>query len=292
MVGNISKTRGVLGATGPQGKQGIQGPKGDKGDIGEPFTYDMFTPEQLSALKGEKGDQGEQGIQGRRGEAFTYDDFTAEQLASLKGEKGDQGEQGIQGHKGDKGDKGDKGEKGDQGIQGEKGDRGNMPSVYLRLDEATGNLYYNSDGIVTSEEYVDTGSFADKTSIGSMDTLKTTNKSNLVAAINELYDLLRPSHAYVVILGGAENWTAEDVVDDSGNVVGVKYGQVVNVNNAIITDRSKVDLQFSMDQFAIFKAKNISFSTTNRGGVVTVYCEGEIPDYNYKIQATVTEVAI
>ena len=298
MVGNISKNRGVLGATGPQGKQGIQGPKGDKGDIGEPFTYDMFTPEQLSALKGEKGDQGEQGIQGRRGEAFTYDDFTSEQLASLKGEKGDQGEQGIQGHKGDKGDKGDKGEKGDQGIQGiqgiqgEKGDKGNMPSVYLRLDEATGNLYYNSDGIVTSIEYVDTGSFADKTSIGSMDTLKTTNKSNLVAAINELYDLLRPSYSFIVILGGAENWTAEDIVDGSGNVIGTKYGQVVNVNNAIVTDRSKVDILLSIDQVAIFKEKDISFSTVNRGGVVTVYCEGKIPDYNYKIQATVTEVAI
>ena len=298
MVGNISKTRGVLGATGPQGKQGIQGPKGDKGDIGEPFTYDMFTPEQLSALKGEKGDQGEQGIQGRRGEAFTYDDFTSEQLAGLKGEKGDQGEQGIQGHKGDKGDKGDKGEKGDQGIQGiqgiqgEKGEKGNMPSVYLRYDEATGNLYYNSDGIVANKEYVDTGSFADKATIGSMDVLKTANKSNLVAAINELFDLLMPTRAFIVILGGADNWVAEDVTDSSGNVIGSRYGQVVNVNNAVITPNSKVDLQLSSEQMVIFYEKDLAFVAENEEGVVTIYCIGNIPEYNYRLQATVTEVTI
>lgn len=271
MIGNISKTRGVLGATGPQGKQGIQGPKGDKGDAGEPFTYDMFTPEQLASLKGEKGDQGEQGIQGRRGEAFTYEMFTSEQLAGLKGEKGD---------------------KGDQGIQGEKGDKGNMPSVYLRYDESTGNLYYNSDGIMANKEYADTGSFADKATIGSMDVLKTANKSNLVAAINELYDLLMPTRAFVIILGGADNWVAEDVTDSSGNVIGSRYGQVVNVNNAVITPNSKVDLQLSSEQMVIFYEKDLAFVAENEDGVVTIYCIGNIPEYNYRLQATVTEVGI
>lgn len=57
-----------------------------------------------------KGDQGDQGVQGERGEAFTYDMFTEEQLAALKGEKGDTGDQGVQGDRGEKGDKGDKGE--------------------------------------------------------------------------------------------------------------------------------------------------------------------------------------
>ena len=73
-----------------------------KGPQGEAFTYDMFTEEQLAALKGPKGDKGEQGIQGPKGDqgpqgeqgkAFTYDMFTEEQLAALKGPKGDKGEQ-------------------------------------------------------------------------------------------------------------------------------------------------------------------------------------------------------
>ena len=41
-----------------------------KGDTGKDFTYDMFTPEQLEALRGpqgETGPQGEQGIQGIQG---------------------------------------------------------------------------------------------------------------------------------------------------------------------------------------------------------------------------------
>lgn len=182
--------------------------------------------------------------------------------------------------------------KGDQGIQGEKGDKGSMQSISLRYDEATGNLYYNTDGIVADKEYVDTGSFADKATIGSMDVLKTANKSNLVAAINELYDLLMPTRAFVIILGGADNWVAEEVTDSSGNVIGSRYGQVVNVNNAVITPNSKVDLQLSSEQMIIFKEKDLDFVAENEDGVVTIYCIGNIPEYNYRLQATVTEVTI
>lgn len=66
----------------------IQGPAGD---TGKDFTYDMFTEEQLEALR---GPQGEQGIQGPAGEP---------------------GPQGLQGEKGEKGGKGDKGDKGEPG---------------------------------------------------------------------------------------------------------------------------------------------------------------------------------
>lgn len=94
---------------GTPGPKGEKGEKGDKGDTGAAFTYDMFTEEQLAALKGEKGDKGDtgaQGIQGVKGEkgdtgaAFTYDMFTAEQLSSLKGAKGDKGETGAAGSDG------------------------------------------------------------------------------------------------------------------------------------------------------------------------------------------------
>lgn len=70
---------GIDGINGEQGLQGIQGPpgppgapgrdgvnglKGESGKDGKPFTYDMFTPEQLVALKGPKGDPGPPGPPG------------------------------------------------------------------------------------------------------------------------------------------------------------------------------------------------------------------------------------
>lgn len=149
--------------------------KGDKGDTGDPFTYDMFTPEQLAALtgpvgpQGETGPQGVQGVQGVQGEKgdkgdkgdtgetgpkgdtgetgaqgpkgekgdtgdpFTYEMFTAEQLAALtgpQGPKGDTGATGPQGPKGETGETGPQGPKGEtgpqgpQGVQGETGPQG------------------------------------------------------------------------------------------------------------------------------------------------------------------------
>ena len=98
-----------------QGPKGDPGPKGEPGKDGKPFTYDMFTAEQLAALKGPKGDvglpgpkgepgtpgergvDGERGLQGPKGEPFKYSDFTQEQLAALKGPKGDPGLQGPPG---------------------------------------------------------------------------------------------------------------------------------------------------------------------------------------------------
>lgn len=139
-----------------------------KGDKGDPFTYDDFTPEQLSALKGDKGDKGEtgaqgiqgiQGIQGEKGDKgdkgdtgakgdkgdtgnpFTYGDFTPEQLAALKGEKGDKGDQGD---KGETGATGAKGETGETGAKGEKGDAG----VYVGSDTPpdTANVWLDEAG--------------------------------------------------------------------------------------------------------------------------------------------------
>ena len=76
---------GPQGEPGPQGIQGIQGIPGEKGAAGAPFTYDMFTPEQLAALTGPVGPQGPQGIQGEIGP---------------QGPQGPQGEQGPAGQNG------------------------------------------------------------------------------------------------------------------------------------------------------------------------------------------------
>lgn len=55
---------GRNGVDGEQGLQGIQGPPGPPGKDGKPFTYDMFTQEQLVALKGPIGDPGPPGPPG------------------------------------------------------------------------------------------------------------------------------------------------------------------------------------------------------------------------------------
>ena len=116
----------------------LQGPKGDPGKDGKPFTYDMFTAEQLASLKGPKGDvglpgpkgepgtpgergaDGERGLQGPKGEPFKFSDFTQDQLNALKGHKGDPGPRGEPGRNG---------LNGEQGIQGPPGKDG-KPFTY------------------------------------------------------------------------------------------------------------------------------------------------------------------
>ena len=98
---------------------------------------------------------------------------------------------------------------------------------------------------------------------------------------------------FISFLGGDKNWTPENIVDDNGNVIGVRYGQVVTVNGAEITPNSKVDIQISSEQLgAAFGNKDITFSTENDGGEVTIYCIGCIPQNDYTFQVTVTEVVV
>ena len=101
-----------------------------------------------------------------------------------------------------------------------------------------------------------------------------------------------PTYAYVNIQGGESNWVSEEIKDASGNTIGYRYGQTVNVNNAVITPNSKVDLQISSEQMVIFYEKDLAFVAENDDGVVTIYCIGQIPQNDYEIQATVTEVVI
>ena len=70
-----------------------------------------------------------------------------------------------------------------------------------------------------------------------------------------------------------------------------RWYQIVTVNNATVTPFSKVDLQPSSEQLAIFHEKDLAFVTENEDGVVSVYCVGQVPKNDYTIQATITEVA-
>lgn len=131
--------RGLQGLQGNPGRDGVDGQRGPKGD---PFTYDMFTSEQLEKLKGPKGDKGDPGEKGEPGKPFTYDMFTSDQLAKLKGPKGAdgvmrfeqltpeqkeslRGPQGLPGKNGADGKPGKDGRDGDRGPQGLPGKNGN-----------------------------------------------------------------------------------------------------------------------------------------------------------------------
>ena len=69
-IDGLNGERGLQGPPGPPGapgKDGVNGdpgPKGEPGKDGKPFTYDMFTAEQLAALKGPRGEQGPPGPPG------------------------------------------------------------------------------------------------------------------------------------------------------------------------------------------------------------------------------------
>ena len=69
-IDGLNGERGLQGPPGPPGapgKDGLNGgpgPKGEPGKDGKPFTYDMFTQEQLEHLKGPRGEQGPPGPPG------------------------------------------------------------------------------------------------------------------------------------------------------------------------------------------------------------------------------------
>ncbi len=76
----------------------------------------------------------------------------------------------------------------------------------------------------------------------------------------------------------ASAWIADDK----------RYYQVVTIPG--VTPRSRVDLKPSVEQLEIFYEKDVTFSTENNGGVVTVYVVGQKPTNDYTIQADIVEV--
>lgn len=79
----------IIKLQGPKGEPGQQGPPGPPGPPGEPGRNG------IDGLNGEQGLQGIQGPPGKDGKPFTYDMFTQEQLENLKGPKGEQGPPGT-----------------------------------------------------------------------------------------------------------------------------------------------------------------------------------------------------
>lgn len=98
----------------------------------------------------------------------------------------------------------------------------------------------------------------------------------------ELTNKVAPSPASVTLY--ADRWES--------NADGTMWHQEVAVANATITPYSKVDLQLSAEQIAIFYEKDLAFVAENDNTVVTVYSIGRKPENDYVIQATVSEVKI
>lgn len=67
-----------------------------------------------------------------------------------------------------------------------------------------------------------------------------------------------------------------------------RFIQVVEVEGA--TANSQVDLTPTGEQLAAFYGKDVAFTTSNKGGVVTVTAVGKKPLNDYTIQVTITEV--
>ena len=123
---------GPQGITGPQGISGPQGPQGINGPQG---------------VGGPQGPQGITGPQGINGKDFTFEDFTPLQLSLLTGAQGPQGPQGIAGSEGAQGPAGA------QGPQGVKGDDPIANNHMITVASLSGgNKYYvdlNQQGELT-----------------------------------------------------------------------------------------------------------------------------------------------
>lgn len=98
--------------------------------------------------------------------------------------------------------------------------------------------------------------------------------------IDQLYSLVQG--------GSASRISHIDLPSANWKGTASPYSQVVAIDG--ITDFSKVDINPSIEQLAIFHTKDIAFVAENEDGVVTVYCIGQKPTANYTMQITITEV--
>ncbi len=97
--------------------------------------------------------------------------------------------------------------------------------------------------------------------------------------LKKVNDIVNKSLTRTIIL----NLRASEWLEDDG-----RYYQIISIPN--ITPYSKVDLQPTAEQLAIFREKDITFVTENENRIVTVFCIGQKPANDYMMQATITEV--
>lgn len=218
-----------------------------------------FVLNNIAMLKGKDGRDGRDGKDGytpRKG------------IDYFDGEKGkaftyaDFTPQQLEALKGPKGDKGDRGDQGARGLKGDRGDPGYTPQK--------GVDYFTSSEVAQFER-----------SSNKVTELNKNSGHNQYPSAKAVWDLIfsTPIARTVKINLIAVNWVK---VGDN------QYSQRVSI--ADITPYSKIDLQPTVEQLAIFYEKDIAFVTENDGGNVTVYCIGQKPSSDYEMHATITEV--
>ena len=119
--------------------------------------------------------------------------------------------------------------------------------------------------------------------VGNLQGLNTKTKEDIVSAINEVYYTARTGNTEGAV-------TVRDIKLSESKWVGdaSPYSQVVSIKG--VTEFSKVDLQLSADQLTEFHDMDLSLTTENNEGVVTVFAIGDKPNNDITIQATLTEV--
>jgi len=94
---NVKDNTQIIKLQGPKGEPGEQGPPGPPGPPGEPGRNGIDGLNGEQGLQGIQGPPGPPGAPGKDGKPFTYDMFTQEQLENLKGPRGEQGPPGPPG---------------------------------------------------------------------------------------------------------------------------------------------------------------------------------------------------
>ena len=102
--------------------------------------------------------------------------------------------------------------------------------------------------------------------------------NSLLAEITKLKKAV-PKVTYVTLTSSA--WGVVSGEEDT-------YSQVVNISG--VTDKTKVAIDFSLEQTLIFKEKNLAFVIENDNGVVTFYAVGQKPQNDYTLQITLSEL--
>ena len=115
------------------------------------------------------------------------------------------------------------------------------------------------------------------------DTDEYATKAFVEARLLELANKVAPSPAIVRL------WKSE------WKQIGTEHRwyQEVIVENATITEYSKVDLQFSADQIdELYTVNGITFVVENEDKKVTVFCFGNVPNRDVTVHAKVSEVVV
>lgn len=102
------------------------------------------------------------------------------------------------------------------------------------------------------------------------------DKAELLALLAQVAKTATAKISTVTLL--AEGWVGTES----------PYHQEIAVSGA--TEHSKIEINPSVEQLAIFHEKDIAFVVENEDGVITVYCVGQKPTNDYTVQVTVTEV--